>query len=115
MKKRLPPVVVELASLTGTDTASMMGEVSPMERVIEALETFGPVGATATEWERKCDERAGPKSGQFYRLKEKAVADGTVTANGGRFVIPNADATPTGTVGSEQSAACHILTPPSFH
>jgi hypothetical protein len=76
-------VVVEVR---GRDTAEPE-KATPMDKIIAALETFGSEGARATEWERKCAELGGPKSGSFYSHKEQAVGAGRVTEDKGRFFV----------------------------
>jgi hypothetical protein len=90
-EEEAPPVVVEL----GGGVVPATKAETPMDKVVAALVTFGPEGARAVEWQRRCEEREGPKSGSFYTQKDKAIAAGLVSQVGDRFVVtPPATSTP---------------------
>ena len=108
----MPPVVVEVARLGTAETE----ETTPMDRAIAALATFGPEGARAVEWQKRCEDRGGPKSGSFYAQKDRAVAAGRVVERDGRFFVTGEDAVaPADVLRSAGLETTPQLTPPSIH
>ncbi len=50
--------------------------------MLAALETFGPEGATATEWQKACESIGIPQKTFDRRLAEMLVSGGLVTKDG---------------------------------